>query len=98
MRAVGLKILRRKLGEYVRLAAEGETILVTDRNRAIAELVAPQPGSAAALAGGRRAELIREGLLAPRRLPVGAVPEREQGSVSLEQLMRELDNDRADRE
>ena len=97
MRAVGLKTLRNKISEYVRLAARGETILVTDRNRVVAELVAPQPGRADAIAGGRRAELIREGLLTPRRLPVGTVPQREHGTVSLEDLMCELDNDRTDR-
>jgi antitoxin (DNA-binding transcriptional repressor) of toxin-antitoxin stability system len=31
MRAVGLKILKNRLSEYVRLAAAGETVLVTDR-------------------------------------------------------------------
>src|SRR5207245_2318583 len=33
MRAVGLKTLKNKLSEYVRLAAGGETVLVTDRDR-----------------------------------------------------------------
>jgi len=33
MRAVGLKILKNRLSEYVRLAASGETVLVTDRER-----------------------------------------------------------------
>ena len=48
MRAVGLKILKNKLSEYVRLAAGGETVLVTDRDRVVAELVPPgagRPGS-----------------------------------------------------
>jgi antitoxin (DNA-binding transcriptional repressor) of toxin-antitoxin stability system len=98
MRAVGIKLLKNKLSEYVRLAASGETILVTDRNRVVAELVAPQSGRTAMLADRRRAELIRDGLLTPRRLPVGTVPPREPGTVPLEDLMRELDDDRADRE
>jgi len=38
MRAVGLKVLKNKLSEYVRLAASGETVLVTDRDRVVAEL------------------------------------------------------------
>jgi antitoxin (DNA-binding transcriptional repressor) of toxin-antitoxin stability system len=42
MRAVGLKILKNKLSEYVRLAAQGETVLVTDRDRVVAELSPPQ--------------------------------------------------------
>ena len=38
MRAVGLKTLKNKLSEYVRLVAGGETVLVTDRDRVVAEL------------------------------------------------------------
>ena len=30
MRAVGLKVLKNKLSEYVRLAEQGETVLVTE--------------------------------------------------------------------
>ena len=43
MRTVGLKVLKNKLSEYVRLVAAGETIVVTDRNRAVAEIVPPGP-------------------------------------------------------
>ena len=32
MRAVGLKVLKNKLSQYVRAAAAGETVLVTDRD------------------------------------------------------------------
>ena len=42
MRAVGLKILKNKLSEYVRLAASGETVLVTDRDRVVAEIIPPR--------------------------------------------------------
>jgi len=35
--AVGLKVLKNRLSEYVRLAASGETVLVTDRDRVVAE-------------------------------------------------------------
>jgi antitoxin (DNA-binding transcriptional repressor) of toxin-antitoxin stability system len=50
MRSVGLKILKNKLSEYVRLAAGGETILITDRDRVVAEIVPPQPGRSPLLA------------------------------------------------
>src|SRR5919106_2430227 len=33
MRAVGIKTLKNKLSEYVRLAAAGETVLISDRDR-----------------------------------------------------------------
>lgn len=41
MRSVGLKVLKNKLSEYVRIAAGGETVLVTDRDRVVAEIVPP---------------------------------------------------------
>jgi antitoxin (DNA-binding transcriptional repressor) of toxin-antitoxin stability system len=40
-RAVGIKMLKNKLSEYVRLAASGETVLVTDRD-SVAELSPPR--------------------------------------------------------
>ena len=42
MRAVGIKQLKNKLSTYVHLAAGGETVLVTDRDRVVAELVPPR--------------------------------------------------------
>ena len=44
MRAVGLKTLKNRLSEYVRLVANGETVLVTDRDRVVAELTPPRAG------------------------------------------------------
>jgi prevent-host-death family protein len=38
MKAIGVKILKAKLSEYLRLVKTGETILVTERNEVVAEL------------------------------------------------------------
>ncbi len=38
MKAVGVKILKAKLSEYLRLVKTGETILVTERDEIVAEL------------------------------------------------------------
>lgn len=38
MKAVGIKQLKARLSEYIRLARAGETILVTDREEVVAEL------------------------------------------------------------
>lgn len=38
MKAVGIKVLKAKLSEYIRLAKAGETILVTERDEIVAEL------------------------------------------------------------
>ena len=54
MRSVGVKVLKNKLSEYIRLAASGETVLVTDRDRVVAELVPPREGR-------RRTPLSRRG-------------------------------------
>ena len=42
MRAVGIKTLKNKLSEYVRLAAAGETVLISDRDRGVAQLGPPE--------------------------------------------------------
>jgi antitoxin (DNA-binding transcriptional repressor) of toxin-antitoxin stability system len=42
MRKLGLKILKNKLSEFVRLAAASETVVITDRDRAVAEIVPPR--------------------------------------------------------
>lgn len=41
MRAVGVREIKNKLSEYLRLVAEGETVLVTDRGRVVAQLAPP---------------------------------------------------------
>lgn len=38
MKAVGIKVLKAKLSEYIRLAKAGETILVTERDEVVAEI------------------------------------------------------------
>jgi antitoxin (DNA-binding transcriptional repressor) of toxin-antitoxin stability system len=42
MRSVRLKVLKTRLNQYVRIAAAGETVQVTDGNRVVAELVPPK--------------------------------------------------------
>ena len=72
MRAVGLKVLKNKLSEYVRLAAGGEVVLITDRDRVVAEITPPRPGRSALASDARLAELVREGLLTPPTIPFDA--------------------------
>jgi prevent-host-death family protein len=94
MRKVGLKVLKNKLSEYIRLAAAGETIVVTDRGRAVAEIVPPRHADNESLIE-RGA---REGWLTPAKRPFQPLPPR--GPVpgfTLEQLLADLDRDREDR-
>jgi antitoxin (DNA-binding transcriptional repressor) of toxin-antitoxin stability system len=96
MRAVGLKVLKNKLSEYIRLAARGETVLVTDRDRVVAEIVAPTAGRAERLADAQLAALLRDGLLRPPLVPRGTVPPRKPVCAT-EELLAELARDRQDR-
>lgn len=96
MRAVGLKILKNKLSEYVRLAASGETVLVVDRDRVVAEIVSPRPGRSPLLSDALLAEAVREGWLTPPVLAAGGIPPRAP-VASFEMLMRELAADRDER-
>jgi antitoxin (DNA-binding transcriptional repressor) of toxin-antitoxin stability system len=96
MRSVGLKVLKNKLSEYVRLAASGETVLVTDRDRVVAEIVPPQPGRSPLLVDALLAEAVREGWLAPPVLAGSGAPPRKP-IMALRDLMQDLLQDREDR-
>lgn len=96
MRSVGIKTLKNKLSEYVRAAAAGETVLVTDRNRVVAELVPPHANRNDLLSDPLIARGVREGWVT---LPTefGPVPPPPKGIMTLAELMEELDRDREDR-
>lgn len=96
MHAVGLRILKNRLSEYVRLAASGETILVTDRERVVAELVPPREGRGSLASDAMLAEAVRKGWLTPALgAPDESVPRRP--VTTLGRLVMELERDRADR-
>ena len=96
MRAVGIKTLKNKLSEYVKIAASGETVLVTDRDQVVAELVPPRTGRAPVLADAMLADLVRRGVVTPPSI-VGETPPPRLPILSLAELLRELDDDRDDR-
>lgn len=96
MRSVGLKLLKNKLSEYIRLAQRGETVLVTDRDRVVAEIGPPRPGRSPWLADALLAEAVRDGWLTPPALPGGTPPPRKP-IMRFSQLMRDLQRDRDDR-
>lgn len=96
MRAVGLKVLKNKLSEYVRLAASGETVLITDRDRVVAELVPPEKTRSPLLADALLAEAVRQGWIRPPALPASGPPPRKP-VMSFRDLLREMEEDRANR-
>jgi len=95
MKSVGLKILKNRLSEYVRLAAGGETVLVTDRDRVVAELGPPREGRSPGLDDALLAEAVRRGWITPPTLPAATPPRAP--VTSLRKLMRELSEDRRGR-
>lgn len=93
MRTVGLKVLKNKLSEFVRLAAAGETVVVTDRGRAVAEIGPSRRTPESLIERG-----VREGWIRPAsRGADWPPPRRPIPGLTLEHLMEELDRDRADR-
>ena len=96
MRAVGLKTLKNKLSEYVRLAASGETVLVTDRDRVVAELGPPREGRSPLLADALLAEAVRQGWVTPPALSASGPPPRKP-VMKFHELLEELERDRDDR-
>jgi antitoxin (DNA-binding transcriptional repressor) of toxin-antitoxin stability system len=96
MRSVSLKVLGNKLSEYVRLAAGGETVLITDRDRVVAELVPPRPGRSPLLADAMLADAVREGWLTPS-MRVRAGPPPRKPVAAFRDLMEELHRDRDSR-
>jgi len=93
MRTVGLKVLKNKLSEYVRLAAAGERVVITDRGQSVAEIVPPQPKTESVIERGIREGWIRPAVRGPDWPPKGKpVP-----GLTFEQLMADLAEDREDR-
>ena len=62
MRAVGVRELKNRLSEYLRLVKGGEPVLVTERGVVIAELRPPGAAAAAAEPYPGLADLVRRGL------------------------------------
>src|SRR5260370_37920384 len=93
MRSVGIKVLKNKLSEYVRLAAGGETVLVTDRDRVVAEIGPPSPARAPILSDALL--LVRQGWITPpasvRREPPARIP-----IIRKDDILKHLQHDRAD--
>jgi antitoxin (DNA-binding transcriptional repressor) of toxin-antitoxin stability system len=96
MRAIALRDLQEKLGEYVHLAESGERVLITDRDRVVAELVPPREDGSPWSGDSPLSDAIRRGWITPpisrnRPLPL-PVP-----IAPLSELLGELAKDREDR-
>ena len=97
MRSVGIKVLNSRLSEYVRLAASGETILVTDRDRVVAELGPLRETRSPILADAFLANAVRSGVLTPPTLAASGPPPAPPAVARLEEVLADLDESRSDR-
>ncbi len=97
MQSVGIKTLKNRLSEYVRAAAAGDTILVTDRGQVVAELVSPRVRADASPAEQRLGELMRQGLLAPAKISPKTRLPRRRPLAPIAEVLRDLDESRAER-
>ncbi len=97
MRSVGIKALNSRLSEYVRLAASGEIILVTDRDRVVAELGPLRETRSPVLADAFLADAVRSGVLTPPTLTASEPPPAPPPVARLDEILGELDDNRRDR-
>ena len=97
MRSVGIKALNSRLSEYVRLAASGETVLVTDRDQVVAELGPLRDIRSPVLADAFLAEAVRSGVLTPPAMAGSGPPPKPPPVTTLNEVLAELDESRRDR-
>ncbi|MDE2794852.1 MAG: type II toxin-antitoxin system Phd/YefM family antitoxin [Gemmatimonadota bacterium] len=97
MRSVEINALKSRLGEYVRLAAGGETVLVTDRGRVVAEIGPPRETRSPVLADPMLADAEWKGWLTPALSPGSEPPRSGPPEAALSVLLNELEGDRSDR-
>ncbi len=93
MRKVGIKALKNDLSKYIRAAAAGETVLVTDRGQVVAEIAPPQAQGGALMSNALLAEDVRRGWITPAADPSYA-PGPKVHVAPFDDVMRELRADR----
>jgi len=97
MHAVGIRDLKNRLSEYLRLVRAGETILVTDRGEVVAELGPPGEAASRRDLPPKLREMIRRGLLTPAAPREDHVVPRFPRVVPDGTAQRLLDEDRGER-
>lgn len=94
MTRVGLRELKNSLGAYIRRVRAGETVVVTDRGEAVAELSPPSRSKNAALLElARKSELTLAKPVKDRKALYHAVPRVDIGVNSAELLNAERGED-----
>ena len=81
----------------MRMAASGETILVTDRDRVVAGIGPPRESMGPVLGNAVLAEAVREGWLTSPASRLGGPPPRPKPVLPLHELLADLEGDRSER-
>lgn len=99
MKAVGVKLLKARLSEYLRLVRTGETVLITDRDEVVAELrPARRQGAPAVSVEDRLQVLADAGTITRPSVPKGEWTWKAKGlGLPAGAADRVLDTIRADR-
>ena len=92
MRVIGIKALNSRLSEHLRFASSGETILVTNRNRVVAEIGPPRGTGGTFTDDPGLVEMIRRGELTPPRITWRGEPPCGPPVMKLDELLRALDD------
>lgn len=95
MRAVEIRVLNSRLSEYMRMAAAGETILVTDRGRVLAKIGPPRETPSPVLGDAVLAEAVRKGWLTPPARRLEGPPPRPKPVLPLQEILADLEVDRS---
>ena len=96
VRAVGIRELKNKLSEYLRLVRAGEEVLVTDRGDVVAEIRPPGSSGSESLSPGLR-ELVRRGVVRVGAPNDPALYKRRGPRARDGSALRLLDADRGER-
>ncbi len=96
MQTVGLKVLKNNLSAYIRAVTAGETVIVTDRDRVVAEIRPPGLLEGTTKTEQIIAELARQGIVTPAKHRLTGPPPKI-GEGDFETLMREYEAHGADR-
>jgi antitoxin (DNA-binding transcriptional repressor) of toxin-antitoxin stability system len=97
MRVVGIRELKDRLSQYVKTAAAGEPVLVTDRGRVVAELRAFDPDRADELGAGLASLVASGSVLLPRAPHRPELYRRPRSRVAPGTAARLLDEERGER-
>ena len=97
MHTIDIAIMGSARGTWLPAIERGETVTVVDGDRVVAEIVPAAPASRET-EDELRARLVREGLArAPLTPPGTPPPPRLAATMTMDEMLRDLDESRADR-